>query len=182
MTRHILRYLRIPSVALLTMIVAGLLIAHLGLFLTGWQTQRKAFDAAQQTHRDATAQLRDLRSRRAIAERVEEARTELQTLDGLISHPLDQAQLVSQTNRLVRRAAIDVVHGDNTLVAVSDNLMQFRQELTVEGSYAGIRYFLHLLEGSDYLNVIEEVDWKPQKAGKQKARVKLVTFLREGQQ
>jgi len=178
MSKILMRYLLIPH------LITGLLIlVCLATFAIYFQITVAA--PVQEKHRklvldnrNAKTSLQDLRTRINVAEQAVETSAKLELLDKKIATAPNQAVLVAEINTFVRRSNVVVLHGDNRIATDNAEVVWFHQELTVEGEYSNIRYFLELLGSSGRLNIIQEVNWKPSSKGQQKARVKLATMFR----
>jgi hypothetical protein len=177
MNKVITRYLLIPHLmaALLSLVCLLAFLIYFQINFAGPVQQRHAQLVVE--NRKAKVALQDMRARINVAQLVADTSDQLEQLDSKIASAPNQAVLVAEINTFVRRSNVVVLHGDNR-ITTDDEVVWFHQELTVEGEYTSIRYFLELLSGSERLNVIQEVSWKSGKGDQQKARIKLATMFR----
>jgi hypothetical protein len=178
MSKVFMRYLLIPHLMAAILSLGCLVGFAIYYNITHAAPSQKHHATLVIENRNAKATLLDVRTRVKSAQQAVETSEQLTNLDHKIADAPNQAVLVAEINTFVRRSNVIILHGDNRIATDADGVVWFHQELTVEGKYQNIRYFLELLSGSKRLNIVQEVSWKPASKGQQKARVKLATMFR----
>ena len=157
------------------------LIMLLGAFLWlqqgSWSEARQQYQEQVSLNERLKSELAILRGRAELADQTELTKADLVVLDVKLSNATSQTDLIGEASRLARRSNVSILHSDNQLEAVEEGVFWFHQELTVEGSYSELRYFFQLLATGEYLNFVEELDWKPSRADQQKVIVKIGTLF-----
>ncbi len=179
MKQVFLRYLLVPHLVLsvLVCLCAAALLGVLQVQVWSGTAQRHA--ELQAENRALKRDLAQVRARANLSEQARTTKDILATLDDQLTTPLTQSELVSEISTLVRRSNITLLHSDNRTDTRRDGIIWLRQEVTLEGEYAAVRYFLQLVGASKHLTLIEEVDWKRGKGTRQKIRISLATLLRQ---
>lgn len=178
MKQQLLRYLQVPHLVL-SMLIFGCIAALLVALWVGlWAPMQ-----AKHLHvsADAQAQRQSLMMTRNRIDMIDQAatvRAALAVLDEKRAKTATQADLIAEVGTLVRRSNVAILHSDNLLDQQADGISWFRQDITVEGTYPAIRYFLQLAGSTDHLTLIEQVDWSASKnTAAQKARIRLATLF-----
>ena len=180
MRKVLFRYFLVPHlvVSILVCLCVFGLLAFLQVQVWSQTTQHHA--DLRHENEVLKRDLVQIRMRANLAEQAQDTKDALAALDEKLSTQLSQSEFVSEVSTFVRRSNIAILHSDNGIDRGREGVVWLRQELTLEGDYAGIRYFLQLIGASKHLTLIEEVDWKHGKGADQKVRIRLATLLREG--
>lgn len=179
MKKNILRFVLVPHFVLSTLIFC--LVSAFVLFMQTsiWGPSQSKFQTISAQNENLKMDLVILRSRIDLSDRSIRTREILDRLDQKISSGVSQAELVAESSNFASRSNVHVLHSDNIVQRGNDGIAWFQQDITVEGSFHAIRNLLRLVEGSQRLTLIQQVDWTTTRDGQQKARIKLTTLIRE---
>lgn len=178
MKQQILRYLQVPHLVLSILIFSCIATLLTVLWLGLWAPMQAKYERFNREGLSLRQDLMTSRNRIAMTDQAATTEAALAKLDAKRAKPTTQADLIAEIGILVQRSDVAILHSDNLLEQQADGISWFRQDITIEGSYAAIRYFLQLAGSTDHLTLIEQVDWVTGKANAaQKARIRLATLF-----
>ena len=151
-------------------------LAAAGAAFAAWWPEQRAHAALEETL--ATKRRAVVEGRRAeeLARAYREARLHVAALDAKLRHGATQAQLVQGFARLARRHGVRIL-GETYDEGRNARQPQLSAELTLQGSYAGLRDFVADLATLPTWSEVHEVRIENvHGAALQKGRVRIVTY------
>lgn len=178
---QLIRYALVPKLFLSALLFVLCLAAYAVLHVFWFAPTRSHEAALRVAVRSAQAELVDYRNRTGIAETYKQRLAELGLLEQRLNQTRSQAQLVAATNVLVGRSQIFVRHAENRLEVESSGYSRFYQELSIEGGYSQIRYFLYNLQRGENAIVVDTIEWQETgQADQQTLRIEFYALMRSG--